>query len=44
MRLGTVCCEGRERVVADLGDGRMLGPHLAVDHASVSVLNKGQRS
>ena len=33
MRLGTVCYEGRERVVADLGDGRILDLHLAAEHA-----------
>ena len=33
MRLGTVCYEKRERVVADLGDGRMLDLHLAAEHA-----------
>ena len=33
MRLGTVCYETRERVVADLGDGRMLDLHLAAEHA-----------
>lgn len=33
MRLGTVCYEQRERVVADLGDGRMLDLHLAAEHA-----------
>lgn len=33
MRLGTVLFEGRERVVADLGGGRMLDLHLAAEHA-----------
>ena len=33
MRLGTVAYEGRERVVADLGDDRMLDLHLAAEHA-----------
>ena len=33
MRLGTVCYEGRQRVVADLGNGRMLDLHLAAENA-----------
>ncbi len=33
MRLGTVLYEGRERVVADLGGGRMLDLHLAAERA-----------
>ena len=33
MRLGTVCYENREHVVADLGEGRMLDLHLAAEHA-----------
>ena len=33
MRLGTVLYDGRERVVADLGGGRMLDLHLAAEHA-----------
>ncbi len=33
MRLGTVCYEKREIVVADLGEGRMLDLHLAAEHA-----------
>lgn len=33
MRLGTVLFEGRERVVADLGEGKMLDLHLAAEHA-----------
>ncbi|TMV05695.1 fumarylacetoacetate hydrolase family protein [Ruegeria sediminis] len=33
MRLGTVCYEGCERVVADLGNDRMLDLHLAAEHA-----------
>ena len=33
MRLGTVLYEHRERVVADLGEGRMLDLHLAAEHA-----------
>lgn len=33
MRLGTVCYEKRERVVADLGEIGMLDLHLAAEHA-----------
>lgn len=33
MRLGTVLYENRERVVADLGGGRMLDLHLAAENA-----------
>ncbi len=33
MKLGTVCYEKREVVVADLGEGRMLDLHLAAEHA-----------
>ncbi len=36
MRLGTVAFEGRELVVADLGQGRMLDLHLAAEHADVN--------
>lgn len=36
MRLGTVAFEGRELVVADLGEGRMLDLHLAAEHADVN--------
>lgn len=37
MRLGTVCYETRERVVADLGQGRMLDLHLAAEHADANA-------
>ena len=37
MRLGTVLYEGRERVVADLGDGRMLDLHLAAEKAGLNA-------
>ncbi|QBF30634.1 fumarylacetoacetate hydrolase family protein [Thalassococcus sp. S3] len=36
MRLGTVCFEGREHVVADLGEDRMLDLHLAAEHAGAN--------
>ncbi|MEM8693779.1 MAG: fumarylacetoacetate hydrolase family protein [Pseudomonadota bacterium] len=36
MRLGTICYERRERVVADLGEGRMLDLHLAAEHAQAN--------
>ena len=37
MRLGTVLFEARERVVADLGAGRMLDLHLAAERAGLNA-------
>ncbi|MEX0281021.1 MAG: fumarylacetoacetate hydrolase family protein [Arenibacterium sp.] len=37
MRLGTVIYESRERVVADLGAGRMLDLHLAAEKAGMNA-------
>ncbi len=37
MRLGTVLFEGRERVVANLGSGRMLDLHLAAENTDANA-------